>query len=171
MLMNKGIKMKKSLIFLILFSVIFSLVSCSAKEYKDGIKVSYLTDKIKTALPLPDGYGEHGGDYLLYRFDDIDEHIDGYSIIYSKDSSLVDLIAVFHAKSERDVRDVEDACKDFLEDQKALFSSLVEQYRPDEKSKLDGAEMRTFGRYVAVCVLDKNARDKAFSIIKSELEK
>jgi len=57
------------------------MISCAASNYKTDVKVSYLAEKIKAALPLSSGYTEHGADYLTYRFEDIEEHIDGYSII------------------------------------------------------------------------------------------
>ena len=164
--------MKKIFVCLILFSLIFTLASCANEEYRNDVKVSFLTEEIESALPLqPYGYSSHGGDYLLYRFVGIDKHIDGYSIIYSKNTSLVDLIAIFHAKSNSDTDEAEEICEDFIEDQKALFSSLVDQYKPEEKPKLEKAEVRTFGQYIVVCILDKDARAKAFSIIEAELSK
>ena len=147
------------------------LISCAASNYKTYVKVSYLSEKIKSALPLSSGYAEHGADYLTYRFEDIDEHIDGYSIIYSKDTRYADLVAVFRARSEGDAREVCKICEDFIEDQRALFSGLAEQYMPSEKEKLDGAASRRFGRYVIVCVLAPSAREKAFSTVEAELAK
>lgn len=142
--------------------------SCAA-EYKNDVKVSVLTEKIKAALPLADGYAEHDGDYLIYRFEDIEEHIDGYSIIYSSDTRYADLVAVFHAKSTSDAKEALDICKDFIEDQRTLFGAVVEQYLPNEGEKLDSAEARAFGNYVVVCVLTSKDAETAFSTVEKEL--
>ncbi len=168
---KKEIKMKKYLALIFAVLLALSLCSCASKDFKNDVKVSYLTEKIKAALPLTNGYSEHDGDYLIYRFKDIEEHIDGYSIIYSTDTRRADLVAVFHAKSANDAKEAKEICEDFIEDQKALFSTLVEQYLPSEKDKLDGAEVRSFGNYLVVCVLNSSDKNTAFSAVENELLK
>jgi len=160
--------MKKITIVLI-FALCLPLFSCSQTNYRNDVAVDALAEKIKAALPLPYGYAEHDGDYLIYRFEDISEHVDGAAVVYSKDTKQADLFAVFHAKSARDVDEVEEICLEFIKDQRELFSSIVEQYMPSEESKLDAAEVRIFGNYAVLCVLSPSDLKVAFETVASAL--
>ena len=153
-------------LFLSISLSLFCLVSCTKMKYRSDVEPSSITDKIQSALPLPDGYGHHGDDYLSHRFYGIKEYIDAYSIICSESAKRADLIAVFRAKNAYDVQNVLIICEAFLDDQRALFSMIVEQYLPSESERLDGAQTRTFGNYVVACVLSPEDAQKAFSEIE-----
>lgn len=159
----------KKIIILLLFLLCLPLFSCSEMNYRNDVTVDALAEKIKAALPLPYGYAEHDGDYLMYRFEDISEHIDGASVVYSKNTKQADLFAVFHAKSARDIDEVEKICLEFIKDQRELFSSIIEQYMPSEEAKLDAAEVRTFGNYAVLCVLSPSDLKIAFEAVASAL--
>ncbi len=161
--------MKKLFILFLASIMLLPLCACAEDGYRDDIDTAELTEKIKAALPLPDGYAEHGGDYVNFRFEDIEEHTDKSRIIYSRDSRRADLVAVFHAKSASDIDDVKRICGEFIEDQRALFSSVVEQYMPSESVKLDAAELRIFGNYAVLCVLSPSDARVAFEVARSAL--
>ncbi len=161
--------MKKTLLIIIALTISGSLFSCAEKEMRNDVTPREVADKIKTALPLPDGYGEHGGDYIAYRFEGIDGISESGVVIYSNDTRRADLVAIFHIDDMQKRADALKICNSFIVDQRELFSSVVEQYLPSEAGKLECAEARRFGNYIVVCILDPQDAKLAFEVAEALL--
>ena len=162
--------MKRIICIIFLIALAIPSAACAQNDYRTDVSAEELVSMVKTALPLPDGYASHGGDYLDFRFEGIDAYIENYAIIYSRDTRYADLVAIFKAKSPDDANKAAELCEQFIEDQRALFSGIVERYLPSEKEKLESAKTERIGSYVIVSILSPSDAAKALSAIKTALK-
>lgn len=161
-------KTLKRYLILNLAVMLLLLPSCEKDEYSDSLSCEELGDKIE--LVCADGldYDEYDEEYLSFFFDDL-SLCDDFCIIYSEATNDINEFGIFHSSNdentEKTVKMAEDYIKDMQEGQRAFISS----YAPEELPKLDSAEVRRFGRYVAYSIADPDTTKKAFSAIASAL--
>lgn len=87
---------------------------------------------------------------------------DSYDVKINSKGVNIDEIGIFKAKDAEQLASVEQAVKDYIQMRKDTW--MVE-YMPEERPKLDSAEIKTLGNYVMYVILsdkDKTAAFKAF---------
>ena len=163
--------MKKLIALLLAIITLGALcVSCAGASYKNDVPVATLMQKATDAVPLSEGYANGDAAYRDFKFKNISNITDQYSISYSKDGRNVNFIGIFHTKSAGDAGAAADICKTFLTNQKKAFEDALANYNPGESDKFNSAEVRTFGSYVVVVILTKSDASKVFSSIENNLK-
>ena len=72
------------------------------------------------------------------------------SSVYISSGATAEEIAVFEFETEEDCKEAVSLAEQRIEDQKEAFASYV----PKEVKRLDGAVVKQYGRFLAVCVCD-----------------
>ena len=147
----------------------FSLVACTAKEYRTDIHCRELCDE--TVEYVNDGleYAEYGESQLKYEFGDAARGAEEYCILYSVKVEDINEIGVFFAKDEQNVKAIAEDCKKYIDDMKENKRAFISSYAPDQLPKLDKAEVRICGNYVMYAVLDPKDSELAYNQIKKRL--
>ena len=163
--------MKKIILLCIAANLTLSVFGCSKDvEYKDSVPCDEILDAVEEQIPVNLGYESYGGEHIKYYFDST-ELDDDHSLRYSALSDDINEFGVFHApdKESRDelLRITEKYLDELLADKKAFISS----YAPKELPKLENAETRTYGNYVAYAILSDADKAAFFETVESMLSK
>lgn len=142
------------------------LVGCGEEKYADGVSC----DAVAAAMARAVGeqYEELESGYMEFYFEDA-EGYDDVSLCYSVDGEDVGEIGVFHAQSEDAADELERECAEYISELQSTSRAFLSSYAPHELTKLEGAEVRRFGRYVIYAVLDSDAAQRAFDAARSML--
>ena len=160
--------MKKAIKIFTVTIFILSLCSCSGLSYADGVKCHDIGKKIHTVLNDEAEYTELDSAGIRNALDLSDEYDDFYAV-YSTDTSNIDEVAIFHAKSKDDAEDILEACREYIDDMQKNSRAFISSYAPNELPKLDEARARRFGNYVVYTVLDSQTANSVFEVIKESL--
>jgi len=161
--------MKRLICFIFIISLSLSYVACmKSSEYADDIPCAQLLDSAEEQIPIDLGYESFGGDHIKYNFEDT-ELDDDHALRYSVASEDINEIGVFHAPDEAS-RDrlyeiTENYLKSLLEEKGAFIAS----YAPKELEKLENAEARIYGNYVAYAILSADDREMFFETLENVL--
>ena len=158
---------KKSLA-LISALLIFSLFAgCGSKTavVRTDVAVSDLSTAVSAVLSddalvsVPDTYisGAMKMDVSVY---------DSYDVKVNSKGINIDEYGIFKAADASQVPAVEQVVKDYIQMRKDTW--MVE-YMPEERPKLDSAEVRTVGYYIMYAILSDEDRDAAFKAFTSAL--
>ncbi len=162
--------MKRSLFFALAIALCISLFSCGAKkEYADDIPCSELLDTAEEQIPIDLGYESFGGDHIKYYFEDT-ELDDDRSLRYSVASEDINEMGIFHAPDERSVKELKEITQRYLDGLLEEKGAFIGSYAPKELEKLENAEVRTFGNYVAYAILSDDDRELFFETVETELK-
>lgn len=126
-------------------------------------------DKVEEQFPIDLGYESFDGDHIKYYFKDT-RLDDDHALRYSVKSENIDEFGIFHAPDESSKKELKKLAKSYvdtlLEEKKAFIAS----YAPKELPKLEDAEVRVFGNYVAYAILDPNDRELFFETVEKSLK-
>lgn len=161
--------MKKLVLLCLLLCALF-LCSCAFKDYSDTVKCQELTEAVKAKIALSGGTKPYAESDLKYFFEN-DAIYDDQSVLYSAASEDIGEFGILHAKSADEAQELLDEVEDYLETLATDKRSFIESYAPNESEKLDGAEARRFGNYVAYAILSESDKRSFFSEIESRLKK
>ncbi len=157
-------KMTRKHLALISALLILSLfAACGAKsaEVKNDVAVADVSKDVASVLS-DDALVSVDADYIKGSMKmDVSDY-DSYDVKINSKGVNIDEIGIFKAKDAQQVASVEKAVKDYLQMRKDTW--MVE-YMPEERPKLDSAEVKTLGNYVMYVILsdkDKAAALKAF---------
>ena len=162
--------MKKIIIIAAIAVLAAFLIGCAKKDYKDDASCSDVIGAAEKNAPVELGYESFDQSHVRFLFDDI-ELYDSFEFRYSTLSENINEFGIFHAVDEKACNelyeDVEEYLDELYEDKKAFISS----YAPDELPKLERAQVKKFGNYVAYAILSDEERDAFFNSVKSALLK
>ena len=79
----------------------------------------------------------------------------------------IDEYGIFRMKEESGIEGMKSAIQDYIDSAKLSFN---ENYAPNEKPKLDNAEIRVFGKYVVYAVLSEDDKNVLFSALETALK-
>ena len=157
--------------FGVCFSIflIISAFSCTEKkEYSDGIPCDSLLAIGADAAATASGYEAMSKSRSEYAFDSLT--CDEYAVFVSIATENIDEIGVFHAStpeaSQKLRIDIEKYISDLLEEKGAFIAS----YAPAELEKLEKAQVRIYGNYVAYAILSRDGREAFFTSIENTLK-
>lgn len=162
--------MKKLIIGLMLLcSLLFP--ACSTAKYSDAVDCNTIANALTKDFLADKEYSSYKAEEIELMLDGISDFED-YALLYSKSADDIGEIGIFKAKDESSAKTGLDNIKKYLatttEDKKAF----IENYLPDEISKIDGGEVRRFGKYV-VLILESNDKkiqlfDEVDKILREE---
>ena len=162
--------MKRTALLLLLVCCTL-LGSCSkTTAYTDDLPCSELMDAVEDQIPVDFGYETFGGDHIRYYFEDT-ELPDDSCLRYSVRSEDINEFGIFHAPDEAAKEEIKHLTERYLEQLKADQSAFIASYAPEELPKLENAEVKTFGNYVAYAILSDENRKLVFDTIEKKLTK
>lgn len=164
--------MKKFIALALILAAVFTLCACSKGsdtkvEYKTDVAVSDLSEQISA---VNDGWNFIAMDenYISGAMKiDVSEYAD-YVVNINALGTNVDEYGIFKAKDEASVADVKADAENYL---KFRLDTWMEEYMPEEKPKLEKAEVKVCGLYVMYAIVDDTSRADAFAAFESALKK
>ncbi len=162
--------MKRFLIFLLVIVTLLSSCAKKEKEYADDVPCAEIADTVEEQLPVDFGYETFGGEHLRYYFEDTKRHDDA-CLRYTVRSEDIGEFGIFHTPDEESRKEIKELCEDYLETLREEKTAFIESYAPEEVPKLEHAEVRSFGNYVAYAILSDNDRELFFETVEKKLVK
>ncbi len=113
--------------------------------------VGQIGKKLAEDLPFEDelSLAEEDMAGLLYGIDTAVS-----SSVYIGSGATAEEIAVFEFETEQECKEAVSLAEQRIEDQKTAFAS----YMPEEVKRLEGAVVKQYGRFLAVCVCDDSQK-------------
>jgi len=158
---------KKHILLITVILALSLLTACGGKtaEIRNDVAVSDISTAVASVL---------GGDTLVSVPDtfysgsmkmDISE-FDGCDVKINSKGINIDEFGILKAKDSSQVSAVEKTVKDYL--QMRIDTWMVE-YMPEERPKLDNAEIKTVGNYVMYAILSDDGKKAAFDAFEKSL--
>ena len=162
--------MKRFLFFTLTLMLCLTLFSCkSSKGYSDGIPCSELLDTAEEQIPIDLGYESFDGDHIKLYFENT-ELDDDRSLRYSVASENINEMGIFHAPDEGSAKELKEITQRYLDGLLEEKGTFIGSYAPKELEKLENAEVRIFGNYVAYAILSADDRKLFFDTIENALK-
>lgn len=162
--------MKRILMLLLVVATLLSACAKKEKEYVDDLPCSEIADTVEEQLPVDFGYETFGGEHLRYYFEDTKTHDDA-CLRYTVRSEDIGEFGIFHTPNEESRKEIEELCEKYLETLREEKTAFIESYAPEEVPKLERAEVRSFGNYVAYAILSDDDRKLFFETVEKKLVK
>lgn len=155
-----------ALISMLLALSIFAGCGGGSAKVRDDVAVSEVSAAVLEAIgdnalvSIPDTYlaGAMKMDASLF---------DTYDVKINSMGANIDEYGVFKAKDASQVAAVEQAVKNYIQMRKDTW--MVE-YMPEERPKLDSAEVKTLGNYVMYAILSDEGKTAAFGAFEKSLK-
>ena len=143
-----------------------SFCSC-AKKYRQDLSPYELADYVEKELPgTPLCVLDKQADFYAGKLS-LEEI--SFALRVAEDGSDLDEFGVFACSDEN-------SAKSFSKELDAYLETLYQEnrewylsYIPNEVPKLQNAEVKTFGRYVAYAILNENERNRVFDLLRERL--
>ena len=149
---------------------LISLASCEKKAYTDTAECKDLGDTLISAIDDGQEYLDHDGTHTEFYFEDTEEY-DDCRLMYSADTNDINEVGIFHAPNSKKAAELEESCREYIENMREDDRSFIASYAPEELPKLDGAQVRRFGNYVVYTVLPSDKTESVLSRLEDTLSK
>ena len=164
--------MKKLIALALIIATIFTFCACGSDssttvEYKTDVAVPDLAQQViagndgSTFVAMDENY--IAGAMKI----DVSGYAD-YIVQINAFGTNVDEYGIFKANDEASVAAVKADAENYL---KFRLDTWMEEYMPEEKPKLENAEVKVCGLYVMYAILGDTARADAFTAFESALKK
>ena len=156
---------KKLFLPLLMLVIAILFTSCSRAEYSNNQSCRSLAESVKD-----DGteYEEYDEEYLKFFFEESSLQ-DDFCIIYSRDTSDITEIGVFHTPDSASARELMTVIESYIFEMQDNQRAFIGSYAPLELPKLDGAIVKRFGNYIVYSISDNN--EEILSSIEKTLKK
>ena len=143
------------------------LAGCGAGSGKT-VPVADLAGAVSTALGKADSMAESDGTFLGLTGADADK-LGEYRILINRYGANIDEFGIFSSGDEKDSLSAQ-KIKALVENYLARRLDIwMEEYMPEEKPKLENAEVRVKGDYVMYCILSDADKTTAFKAFENAL--
>ena len=156
-------KRQKNRAIAALLAAALCLLLCACGQTKD-IPAADVADQIAQALGRTD-MADPGEIYVKGYMKKSADEIGDYVIRKNVMGTSIDEFGVFKAGTMK-----ADELKTMVEDYLQLLQDSWMNYQPEEKPKLDNAEVKVSGDYVLYCILDDADRASAMDAFNSALK-
>ena len=160
--------MKKYCLVALILAFVLLFVGCATEKYRDDVSCKALVDAVTAKMPSELDFRELDESFREFYFEGADGFDDCY-IAYSADNEDISEIGVFHAVSDEAAEKIEGICYEYINDLSQNSRAFIASYAPEELTKLDGAEVRRYGRYVIYTVLNTADTERVFETVKNAL--
>ena len=159
-------KMKRLFAALLFISLLLCLCACGAK-YRDDVPLSRITAVIDARM------GADSLDEMTSGFVSGSMHLDpnsfgGYVVKINKKGVNIDEYGVFRTPENGKPSEVKDAIDGYL---KMRRDTWMKEYMPEEKPKLDKAEVKVYGNYILYVIADDEVRSNLYNDLEKLLKK
>ena len=159
-------KTKRLIAALLLLCLCLCLTACGAK-YKDDVPIEKITNIIDAHMGAAD-LAEMNSGYLSGAM-----HLDpsifaNYKVKLNAKGVNIDEYGIFRAPDSKNVDSVKDAIEGYL---KLRRDTWMKEYMPEEKPKLDTAEVKVYGIYVLYVLAADDVREAIYQDVEHLLKK
>ena len=160
--------MKKYCFVALILAFVLLFGGCATEKYRDDVDCRSLVLSVTAEMPSELDFLELDESFREFYFEGADGFDDCY-IAYSADNEDISEIGVFHAVSDEAAEKIEGICYEYINDLSQNSRAFIASYAPEELTKLDGAEVRRYGRYVVYTVLNTADTERVFETVKNAL--
>ena len=160
--------LKKAIYLLLILCLSVSLLGCKSNSYLDDLSCAQLISVAKDSVTTESGYEPMSAGRSEYAFGDL--KYDDMAIIVSIATENIDEIGVFHATSPDAAKEISTALEVYLDGLLEEKGTFIASYAPYELEKLENAEVRMFGNYVAYAILSRDGRSAVFMTLEGEIK-
>lgn len=164
--------MKKFIAIALIIATVLTFCACgkdsgSKVEYKTDVTAAQLAEQVTavndswTFVAMDENYIAGAMKIDVSGYADYVVNINGFG-------TNVDEYGIFKAKDEASVATVKADAENYL---KFRLDTWMEEYMPEEKPKLEKAEVKVCGLYVMYAILDDASRADAFTAFENALKK
>jgi len=158
-------KTARKIVSLLLAAMLLTALLCACGDSAaKNVPVSELSEKICTALGKTD-MADPGENYVKGYMKKSAAEIGEYVIMKDVMGTNIDEFGVFKAGTLST-----DALKEMIEAYIQILNDSWMNYQPEEKPKLDNAEIKVVGDYVMYCILGDADRSTAFQTLTDALK-
>lgn len=161
--------MKKIYAIFTVLCLLLCLTGCNRSDYKNDIPCSKILDSVEEQLPIDLGYKNFDGDHIKYYFRNTKAD-DDHALRYSVKSENIDEFGIFHAPDDKSKKELTKIAEEYLDELLKEKKAFIASYAPDELPKLENAEVKSFGNYVAYAILDQKGRELFFDTVEKSLK-
>lgn len=154
----------------VMLAVALLLTGCSNGDggVRDDVSVDDLAEAFEAEIEGSDGLVDPGAGYIAGSMKLDTEALGEYIIKISAYSTSINEYGVFKADSEEAAADLAQVIQDYLTMRNDTWMS---EYLPEEYPKLENAQVKQLGLYVAYAILDEAERDAVFGAFSEQLAK
>ncbi len=157
-------KKYRKTISLLLAAAALAALLCGCGGNTKNIPVAEVAEKVCAAIEKTD-LADPGGNYVKGYMRRAPEEIGEYVILKNVMGTAIDEIGIFK-QGTMDNAAIKDMINGYL---KILRDSWM-NYQPEEKPKLDGADIRTVGDYTIYVILSDADKETAFKAFDSAVK-
>ena len=139
------------------------LAACGSGEAE--VPVSQITSAVSAALGKSDSMAASDGMFLGLTGTEASE-LGEYEILVNRYGANIDEYGVFKLKNAKEAKSFQTTAEAYLARRLEVW---MEEYMPEEKPKLERAEVRVNGKYVIYCILSDADKTAAFDAFASQL--
>jgi len=159
-------KTKRLIAALLLLCLCLGFAACGAK-YRTDVPFDRLISLIDAQMGGSD-LAEMNSGYLSGAMH-LDPSIFGNYVVKLNSKGVnIDEYGIFRAPDEKSVDSVKDAVEGYL---KLRRDTWMKEYMPEEKPKLDKAEVKVYGIYVLYVIAADDVRESVYQALEKELKK
>ena len=157
-------KLQKIISLLLAAAALCALLAGCGGSTAKNVPVSELADKVSAALgksdleAIPDNYVKG---YFRHEPAELGEYVIRKNVM----GTSIDEFGIFKAGTMK-----ADELKAIIEDYLKILQESWMNYQPEEKPKLDGAEIKIVGDYVMYVILSDADKETAFKAFQSALK-
>ena len=160
--------MKKAIVLLAIFALLFSFGCSKTVKYRNDLSA----EEIMKSAPLyersAETYDMYDKDFLDFFFEDIPTS--DCVVLYSASQENIDEFGIFHAADAENTAKISDSVGKYLSEMRDSQRAFIESYAADELPKLDAAEVRIYGNYVAYAILSPEDMSVFFEHVENTLK-
>ena len=149
---------------LLLVLLMLSALLCACGSSAKSVPVSDLVNAVGTAIGQTD-LSDPGESYVKGYMKKSADEIGEYAIRKNVMGTSIDEFGVFKAGTMT-AKDLQTMIEDYLQ----ILNDSWMNYQPEEKPKLDGAEVKIVGDYVMYAILSEADRTAAFAAFENALK-
>lgn len=163
-----GITLKKTILLISVFMLLFSFSCSKTVKYRNDLS----SEEVMKSAPLyersAETYDMYDKDFLDFFFEDIPTS--DCVVLYSASQENIDEFGIFHAADTENTAKISESVEKYLSEMKDSQRAFIESYAAEELPKLDTAEMRIYGNYVAYAILSPEEMSAFFEHVENTLK-
>ena len=160
-------KMTRMIAAVLCLAALCSLAACGGKAVRDDVPVLEIVAAIQQAIKKPEGLTAVDENYVAGRLQlDINKYTE-YTVCINSFGTDVDEFGIFKAKDEDTAKALASEVQSYLDNRLATW---MDEYMPEEKPKVENAEVKVAGVYVLYGILSDSARKAAFAALDEAIK-
>lgn len=144
-----------------------AFAACGGKSVRTDVSALDIAECVAKAIKKTDGLTTVDENYVTGRLQIDVSKCTEYVVRINSFGTDVDEFGIFKAKDEDAAKTVAAEVQSYLDNRLATW---MDEYMPEEKPKVENAEVKTEGVYVLYGILSDSARKAAFSALDEAIK-